>query len=82
MADSLRIYNPATGKLHAEVPAATPDDVAPALARARAAQPKWAALSVRERGRMLRRLAGRQYALGRVLTLSERLHEVEVARSE
>ena len=56
---SLRIMNPATGALVAEVPAAVPADVAPAMARARRAQAAWARLSFRTRGALLRRLAGR-----------------------
>src|SRR5690349_17430305 len=56
-AGSLSIENPATGTTLARVPAAGASDVAAAVARARAAQPAWEALGVRERGRALRRLA-------------------------
>jgi acyl-CoA reductase-like NAD-dependent aldehyde dehydrogenase len=53
----LRVTNPATGALLTEVPAAGPDDVAAAVARARAAQPAWAARPFAERAAALRRLA-------------------------
>jgi acyl-CoA reductase-like NAD-dependent aldehyde dehydrogenase len=53
----LRIVAPASGELLAEVPAAGPAELSAALERARMAQPAWAALGVRERGRALRRLA-------------------------
>jgi acyl-CoA reductase-like NAD-dependent aldehyde dehydrogenase len=49
--------NPATEQVHGRVPAGTVSDVARAVEAARAAQPAWAALSVFERGAMLRRLA-------------------------
>jgi acyl-CoA reductase-like NAD-dependent aldehyde dehydrogenase len=55
----LRVSNPATGALVAEIPAATAADVEGALERARRAQPAWAALSFRARATWLRRLAGR-----------------------
>jgi acyl-CoA reductase-like NAD-dependent aldehyde dehydrogenase len=55
----LRVTNPATGALVAEVPAVAPADVEPALERARRAQVRWAKLSARERGAWLRRFAGR-----------------------
>jgi acyl-CoA reductase-like NAD-dependent aldehyde dehydrogenase len=58
-ATSLRVENPATGALLRELPSATPGDVAAAFTRARAAQPAWARLSVRERGAALRRLCAR-----------------------
>jgi succinate-semialdehyde dehydrogenase/glutarate-semialdehyde dehydrogenase len=47
--------NPATGELVAEVPVTTGAEVEAAVARARAAQPAWAALGLEER---LRRLSG------------------------
>jgi len=56
---SLRVTNPATGALVAEVPAAGPEEIAAMMARARRAQPAWAKLSFRERAAALRRLAGR-----------------------
>src|SRR5882757_2808132 len=55
----LRVMNPATGALCAEVPAHTPADVAGAVARARSAQPAWAALPFGTRARALRRLTHR-----------------------
>ncbi len=55
----LRIVNPATLDLVREIPCQTADDVTAAVQRARAAQPAWAALPTRERGRALRRLAAR-----------------------
>jgi acyl-CoA reductase-like NAD-dependent aldehyde dehydrogenase len=53
----LRVTNPATGELVAEVPGSTPADVEAAFARARAAQPAWAAAGFGERARQLRKLA-------------------------
>ena len=53
----IRVTNPATGTLLAEVPAADAEAMAAAVARARAAQPAWAALPFAERARALRRLA-------------------------
>ncbi len=55
----LRVENPATGALLAEIPAATPAQVAEAMAQARQAQPAWAALPVATRASALRRMAGR-----------------------
>ncbi len=49
--------NPATEEVHGRVPAGNVADVARAVAAAQAAQPEWNALSVLERGAMLRRLA-------------------------
>jgi aldehyde dehydrogenase (NAD+) len=49
--------NPATEKELAQVTAATRADVDRAVAAARAAQPKWAALPARERGKYLYRVA-------------------------
>jgi acyl-CoA reductase-like NAD-dependent aldehyde dehydrogenase len=51
------VTNPANGALLAEVPAADAGEMAAAVARARAAQPAWAALPFAERAAMLRRLA-------------------------
>ncbi|HEY0708515.1 MAG TPA: aldehyde dehydrogenase family protein [Polyangia bacterium] len=56
--DPLRIENPATGALLRELASTTEAEVVAALARARAVQPAWAALSVRERGAALRKLSG------------------------
>ncbi len=55
----LTIRNPATGAVVKEIAAVTPADVSLAVARARAAQPAWAARSPRERGALLRALARR-----------------------
>ncbi|MFP3714755.1 succinic semialdehyde dehydrogenase [Puerhibacterium sp. TATVAM-FAB25] len=49
---------PATGAPLATVPLSSPDDVAAAVARARAAQEAWAEVPVRERAAVLRRFAG------------------------
>lgn len=46
---NLVVRNPATGEVVGEAAAATRDDVRAAVARARAAQPAWAALSIAER---------------------------------
>lgn len=48
-------HTPLTGDKLADLPEATPDDVAEAYRRARAAQTGWAATSVRERARVLLR---------------------------
>jgi acyl-CoA reductase-like NAD-dependent aldehyde dehydrogenase len=56
---TLRISNPASGALLAEVPAAAPADVGGALERARRAQAGWARLSFRARAAYLRRLSAR-----------------------
>lgn len=47
--------NPADGSIVAEFPIATADEVRQAVARARAAQPEWAARGIRERLRIIRR---------------------------
>ncbi|MBC8058861.1 MAG: aldehyde dehydrogenase family protein, partial [Rhizobiales bacterium] len=68
----LKIHNPATGALIAEVPAATPEIVAERAAAARAAQPAWAALPLRERMEVLQRfrvaLAAETESLAAALT--------------
>ncbi|CDR05300.1 aldehyde dehydrogenase family protein [Streptomyces iranensis] len=51
------ILNPATEEVIATVPAATPDEVAAAVARATEAQRGWAALAPADRARLLRRFA-------------------------
>ncbi len=56
---SLRIVNPATGAVCAEVAADGPAEVAAAIARARLAQPAWGSLPFAARARALRRLAHR-----------------------
>jgi betaine-aldehyde dehydrogenase len=50
--------NPATGEVLAELAVDGAEEVDAAVARARAAQPAWAALSGTERGRILHRAAG------------------------
>ena len=49
--------DPATGEVIASVRVTTPDELSAKIARARAAQPAWAALMPVERGRVLRRAA-------------------------
>ena len=51
----IEVENPATGEVIGHVPNAGPDEVAAAVARARAAQPAWEALGFEGRGRVLRR---------------------------
>jgi benzaldehyde dehydrogenase (NAD) len=50
-------HEPATGRLIATVTGSTPDDVARATARAKAAQPAWAETSYQERAAVLRKAA-------------------------
>jgi len=57
--DAIHVENPATGQTLGDVPAADATAVAQAVARARAAQPGWAALPFAERARALRRFARR-----------------------
>lgn len=71
---TVRVLNPATGALCAEVPVDGPDEVAAAVTRARAAQPAWAALGFAGRARALRRFARR-------LMLDEELMATLVAES-
>ncbi len=65
--------NPATGETLAEVEIAGEAEVERAVAAARAAQPRWAAMSGAERGRILRRVAdllrSRNEELSRLETL-------------
>jgi len=69
---SIADLDPATGELLAEIPCASPDEVAAAVARARAAQPAWGALPIEERaaalGRFGERLAAEADALGALVT--------------
>ena len=51
----LKIHNPATGALIAEVPEATPELVAERTRAARAAQPAWAALPFEARLQVMQR---------------------------
>lgn len=53
--DTLEIRNPATGDFVGSVATATDDDVARAVARARAAQPGWLAAGVGARAKVIRR---------------------------
>ncbi|MEU8956924.1 aldehyde dehydrogenase family protein [Streptomyces sp. NPDC048518] len=53
----LEVLNPATEEVIATVPAATAQDVDAAVARAAAAQTKWAAAAPADRARLLRRFA-------------------------
>ena len=53
--ETLISTNPATGEKLVELPCATPQEVVDAVARARKAQPAWAALPVRERVAVLKR---------------------------
>jgi acyl-CoA reductase-like NAD-dependent aldehyde dehydrogenase len=55
--DPIRVKNPATGEIIREIPCADPAAIDAAVARARAAQPAWGALSFGERARALRRFA-------------------------
>ncbi|SCG54103.1 aldehyde dehydrogenase family protein [Micromonospora zamorensis] len=55
-AGTLPVVNPATGKVVAETPAGTADDVDSAVAAARAAFPAWAATTPQHRADVLRRL--------------------------
>ncbi|MFD0416377.1 aldehyde dehydrogenase family protein [Streptomyces sp. NPDC127108] len=57
MLESLQVLNPATEDVVATVPAATAQDVDAAVARAAAAQVKWAAAAPADRARILRRFA-------------------------
>ncbi|MEU7009402.1 aldehyde dehydrogenase family protein [Streptomyces sp. NPDC046332] len=58
MPHELLVLNPATEELVATVPAATPQDVDAAVARAAEAQRGWAAAAPGDRARLLRRYAG------------------------
>ncbi|MGH7786853.1 MAG: aldehyde dehydrogenase family protein, partial [Candidatus Binatia bacterium] len=51
----MTITNPATGEAIAQVDEDTPDGIAAKAARARAAQPAWAATPLAERAAALRR---------------------------
>ena len=51
----IRVTNPATGAVLAELPAATAADAQAAISRARAAQPAWNRVGAKARTRVLRR---------------------------
>jgi acyl-CoA reductase-like NAD-dependent aldehyde dehydrogenase len=55
----LRVENPATGALIAEIPAASAAEVSEAVSRARRAQAEWGRLPFSARAAALRRLSGR-----------------------
>jgi acyl-CoA reductase-like NAD-dependent aldehyde dehydrogenase len=55
--NSIQNLNPSTGELIAEIPCAGAEEVRAAVARARAAQPAWEALGLKERCRVLSGIA-------------------------
>ena len=69
--DTLSSFNPSTGELVGTVPVTPANQVDAVIARARAAQPAWAALSAQERADMLKpageALVAQAEALGRAL---------------
>ncbi|MEA2356937.1 MAG: hypothetical protein QOI62_197 [Solirubrobacteraceae bacterium] len=69
MASTLKVIEPATEGVLAEIPRATADDVDAAVARARAAFPAWRAVAPAARARLLHRLAN---------VLEEHLEELAV----
>ncbi|MEA2275419.1 MAG: hypothetical protein QOC78_379 [Solirubrobacteraceae bacterium] len=69
MASTLKVIEPATEGVLAEIPRATADDVDAAVARARAAFPAWRAVAPADRARLLHRLAN---------VLEEHLEELAV----
>jgi len=74
--DNVRqIVSPVTGETLAEVPDAGPEDIASAAHAARAAQPKWAALSAWDRAAVCHAIAdlidGRREDMARELTLEQ-----------
>jgi len=87
-AGTLRSYNPATGEEVGSVPITPAKEIDAVIARARAAQPAWAARSAKERAEILRPVAdvimGRVDELGELLSreqgkpLSEGVGEVKV----
>ncbi len=70
--ETIEVVNPTTEQVIATVPSGTVDDVARAVAAARAAQPGWARTSPEERGKYLSRLhdalAGRQEEVARTIS--------------
>jgi acyl-CoA reductase-like NAD-dependent aldehyde dehydrogenase len=54
-AERIPVENPATGEVITSVPRMSPEEVKAMVARARAAQPEWAAMGFEGRGRILRR---------------------------
>jgi len=61
-------YDPGTGAELGRVPLASPEEVTQAVGRAAAAQPAWAALSFKERGRVI--LKAREIMLGKMEELA------------
>ncbi|MBJ7470508.1 MAG: aldehyde dehydrogenase family protein, partial [Solirubrobacteraceae bacterium] len=59
---SLVVRNPATGKVIAELPAITAEDVPAVVARARAVQPRWEAIGVGSRVALFKELRKWLYA--------------------
>lgn len=53
--ECLKSYNPATGEVVGEVPVTPVDEIAAAVARARAAQPAWEALGVEGRAEVIKK---------------------------
>jgi acyl-CoA reductase-like NAD-dependent aldehyde dehydrogenase len=82
----LRLSSPATGALLGEVEVATASDVNAAVERARKAQPGWAALSFKERGRFLERaaraLAARQHEFVAAIVAETGKPEMEALATE
>ncbi|MGQ9887349.1 MAG: succinic semialdehyde dehydrogenase [Aggregatilineales bacterium] len=70
----IEVINPITGRVIDRVPEHTPEEVAAAVAEARAAQPAWEAMGLERRLRLLRRWADLVYA--------ERRTAVEIIRAE
>ncbi len=60
--EQIEVTNPVTGEVIGAVDVGTDEDVRAAVERARAAQPAWAAMSVKERARLLRRWGDMMWA--------------------
>jgi acyl-CoA reductase-like NAD-dependent aldehyde dehydrogenase len=73
--DHIEVENPATGGIAGTVPKMSPEEVAPIVARARAAQPGWEALGYDGRAKVMRR------AQKWVLDNSDRVIETIVSES-
>lgn len=73
--NTLNSYNPSTGELVGSVPITPANQVDAVIAKARAAQPAWAAMSAQERAEMLKpagaALEARAEELGRILSLEQ-----------
>ncbi|MBO6740558.1 MAG: aldehyde dehydrogenase [Phycisphaerales bacterium] len=72
---TLNSYNPSTGELVGSVPVTPADQVDAVIAKARAAQPAWAAMRAQERADLLKpageALVARAEELGRILSLEQ-----------